>query len=241
MLLSCDLAPTPHLRLFDQFAAAILPSGCTGALYSGLEALARPLSGAPGDEVLVNSSEDQIVYLAEGASKLVAHAPPAREQVVAFHFSGDLLPLSARSAHAYSLCALTSCTLLVFPATRFLGAAQNEPVILQGVLRRVLTALHRSREKMVALGRKTAPERVAGFLVTMAERIGSPCGHGCTLHLPMTRRDIADNLGLTIETVSRQFGELRDLGLIETAGRSLVELRDVARLRQRAGHLAIPC
>ena len=89
------------------------------------------------------------------------------------------------------------------------------------------------------LGRKTAQERLASFLVTMADRIGMQQGGQCVLDLPMSRRDIADSLGLTIETVSRQLTVLRDLALIETSGRSIVTLADIAALEDRAGHLAV--
>ncbi|WP_419956968.1 helix-turn-helix domain-containing protein [Qipengyuania oceanensis] len=73
----------------------------------------------------------------------------------------------------------------------------------------------------------------------MADRIGVPHDGGCVLDLPMSRRDIADSLGLTIETVSRQFTILRDLALVETTGRSTVTLTDIPALEDRAGHLPV--
>lgn len=237
MLLYRATAVTHSPELFEQFASAMLPSGSAGEALAGLRAMAQPLSAHAGDAVLENTGEDRIVFLAEGAAKLVAHASPEREQVVAFHFAGDLISLPTQDAHAYTLCALSSCTLLVFRAAEFLVAARSEPAMFEPILRRMLTSLHRSREKAVVLGRKTASERVAGFLVGMAGRIGAPHDGEFVLNLPMSRRDIADSLGLTIETISRQFGELRDLGLIETSGRSFVRLRDCNRLKQRAGHL----
>jgi CRP/FNR family transcriptional regulator len=107
------------------------------------------------------------------------------------------------------------------------------------VLTRSLQALHRSRTRMMQLGHKSARQRIADFLVSMAERLtdstGGTAGGACRLILPMSRRDIGDSLGLTIETVSRQFTELREAGLIETRGRSLVQLRDLAALAQAAG------
>ncbi|MEL6782568.1 MAG: helix-turn-helix domain-containing protein, partial [Pseudomonadota bacterium] len=74
--------------------------------------------------------------------------------------------------------------------------------------------------------------------VTMADRLGKAEDGECVLDLPMSRRDIGDSLGLTIETISRQFGELRDLGLLETSGRSQVRLTDLARLNAHAGHVS---
>ncbi|MBT8427219.1 MAG: helix-turn-helix domain-containing protein [Erythrobacter sp.] len=116
--------------------------------------------------------------------------------------------------------------------------AESDPQILRGLIGQMADALRRCREKAVALGRKTASERIAVFLLGMAERIGTAKGTSVILDLPMSRRDIAESLGLTIETVSRQFTILRDAKTIETSGRSLVILHDVSQLRAQAGYLA---
>ena len=169
--------------------------------------------------------------------KLVAHAAGGREQVLAFHFPGDFVAVPAHGAHSYTLFALTSSEALVFPAAEFIELSSGHPAAMRTLLAAVLRSLNRSREKAIALGRKTAQERLSAFLIGMAERIGQPAKNACLLHLPMSRRDIADSLGLTIETVSRQLGELREAGLLETAGRSDVRLFDLAALAARAGHL----
>lgn len=223
---------------FERFASEILSADISAAARLRFQALARCATVASGEAALCDGEEDRIVFIAAGATKLVAHASQGREQVVAFHFAGDLVSLPARGAHAYTLCALEDCELLTFPARDFFRLAREEVGVIDQVLERALRALGRSREKSIMLGRKTAQERVAGFLVSIAERIGAPQGGHCELELPMSRRDIADSLGLTIETVSRQFGRLRELGLLETSGRSGVRLPDIAALEARAGHLA---
>jgi len=105
------------------------------------------------------------------------------------------------------------------------------------LLENTTLSLRRCREKTIALGRKTAGERIAVFLVGMAERIGVEQDGRLVLELPMSRRDISDSLGLTIETVSRQLSKLRDDGVIETVGRSGVILNTLESLRDRAGFL----
>ena len=87
------------------------------------------------------------------------------------------------------------------------------------------------------IGHKTATERMAGFLVMMAARIGVPQGDAILLDLPMSRRDIGDSLGLTIETISRQFSLLRQERQIATQGRCKMLLLDFKGLQERAGHL----
>lgn len=230
-------ATTTFPELFELFVQAILPQDMADAAYLRLQALGRYASAKAGEDVLADGDEDQIVFVALGATKLVAHASGDREQVLGFYFAGDLVSIPARGAHSYTLCALQDCELIAFPAAEFFELARSEAGLLNEVLVRVLDSLGRSREKSITLGRKTAQERVASFLVTMAARIGTPLEGGCLLHLPMSRRDMADSLGLTIETISRQLTELREAGLIETSGRSVVHLCDSATLKARAGHL----
>jgi CRP/FNR family transcriptional regulator len=88
---------------------------------------------------------------------------------------------------------------------------------------------------MMQLGHKSAAARLADFLVAMAERLAGCTSGACAFVLPMSRRDIGDSLGLTIETVSRQLTELREAGLVVTEGRSKVCLGDVAALARIAG------
>jgi CRP/FNR family transcriptional regulator len=123
----------------------------------------------------------------------------------------------------------------VFPAEQFLDIAQNNPAVLRSVLARSLQALHRSRTRMMQMGHKSAQQRIADFLVSMAERLAGCTTGACAFALPMSRRDIGDSLGLTIETVSRQLTELREAGLLETEGRSKVCLSDVSALARLAG------
>ena len=103
---------------------------------------------------------------------------------------------------------------------------------------RSLQALHRSRTRMMQMGHKSAGARIAAFLVSMAERLADCTTGPCAFALPMSRRDIGDSLGLTIETVSRQLTELREAGLLETEGRSKVCLSDVTALARIAGRQA---
>ena len=225
-------------ELFDQFSMAILPLGSSDASHLRFQAVARYASARTGDAPFTGNGLDQIVFVASGSTKLVAQVSHGREQIVAFHFANDLVLVPASAAHTYTLCALEDCELIYFPSAEFFKLARHEAGMIDEVLARSMRALARCREKAVALGRKNAQERLAGFLISMAERIGTPTPEGYELNLPMSRRDIADSLGLTIETVSRQLGELREGGFVETSGRSKVVLHDLPGLNRVAGHLA---
>ena len=199
-----------------------------------------------GEELAPDPRDDRLVYVSHGAAKLaaqpVADAPTG--QVLAFHFSGDMISVLRQSASEtwgdFRLVALSDCDLVVFPAERFLDIAQNDPVVLRSVLARSLQALHRSRTRMMQMGHKSAQQRIADFLVSMAERLAGCTSGACAFALPMSRRDIGDSLGLTIETVSRQLTELREAGLVETEGRSKVALSDVSALAKLAGRPVSP-
>lgn len=224
--------------LFERFSAEILPLGSADATHLRFQAIARYASARSGDAPFTVNDQDQIVFIAKGSCKLVAEASHGREQVVAFHFAGDLVSVPARGAHAYTLYALDDCELIFFRADEFFKLARYETGMIDKALERAMLALARSREKAISLGRKSAQERLASFFLNMAERIGSKHEEGWVMHLPMSRGDIADSLGLTIETVSRQLSELRDAGLLKTQGRSKVQLLDIQGLASRAGHLA---
>ena len=231
-------APATCRDLFDRFAADVLPADLPERTRARLRDLAQEVRAANGDALLVECAESRLVHIAGGAARLVGHASQGRDQVLSFHFAGDVVLVPARAAHGYALCALGTCEGLAFAADPLFELARLDPGLGEALLARTLRALARSREKTITLGRKTAQERVASFLVGMAGRIGVPMGRGCVLDLPMSRRDIAESLGLTIETISRQLGELRDAGLLATSGRSVIRLLDLPALEARAGHLA---
>jgi len=200
---------------------------------------------AKGAQLAPDAEDDRLVWIATGAVKLVAPPPQGTAdsvpggQVLAFHFAGDLVSVLRQSAGSASgdlrLVALSDTTLAIFPADRFLDVAQADPAVLRSVLARSLQALHRSRTRMMQMGHKSAAARIADFLVAMAERLADCTSGPCTFALPMSRRDIGDSLGLTIETVSRQLTELREAGLVATEGRSNITLKDVGALARIAG------
>lgn len=190
-----------------------------------------------GQSLELDESEDQFVFIAHGATKLVAHASDGREQIISFQFPGETFCVPARAHHSYSLCALTDVCLYVIPYGRLLEIGKNDTAMLSGLLTATRISLTRCRRKTISLGRKSASERIAAFLLEMADRIAVEGEGGAEMVLPMSRRDIADSLGLTIETVSRQFSIARRDGIIETAGRSGVRIVDPSALKLRAGYL----
>ncbi len=219
------------------FRAALPDAPGTAAIAEKLCAIGASLHLAKGEALAPDRFEDRLVHLASGAAKLVAQPSPGSPvtQVLAFHFPGDMISVLRQTDGDFRLVALIETDLVVFPAERFLDIAQSNPAVLRSVLARSLQALHRSRTRMMQMGHKSAQQRIADFLISMAERLADCTSGACAFSLPMSRRDIGDSLGLTIETVSRQLTELRESGLVETEGRSKVCLSDVGALARLAG------
>jgi CRP/FNR family transcriptional regulator len=235
------ISPSPPGSGLADFRTA-LPAGTGDAPTADrLCELGLALHLAKGDQLAPDPRDDRLVWIAEGAVKLIApngQGTPGG-QVLAFHFAGDLVSVLRQSdGHSRGdlrLVALTDSDLVIFPADRFLDAAQADAAVLRAV-----QALHRSRKRMMQMGHKSAAARIADFLVSMAERLADCTNGPCAFALPMSRRDIGDSLGLTIETVSRQLTELREAGLLATEGRSRIALSDVAALARIAGRRAEP-
>tara|TARA_R110000751_G_scaffold2018_14_gene9831 strand:+ start:52418 stop:53119 length:702 start_codon:yes stop_codon:yes gene_type:complete len=222
---------------FQRFAHRILPADLPDSVVCRFKSLARSSQLAKGHALGFAGAGQQIVFVVNGATKLVAHASESRDQIVAFQFAGEVFTVPGSDNYSYSVSALRDCDILAFDSARFLRLASGEVGVLHHLLDSTTRSLRRCREKTIALGRKTAGERVAVFLIGMADRIGVEQGDRLYLELPMSRRDISDSIGLTIETVSRQLSKLRDDGVIETVGRSGVILNAVESLRDRAGFL----
>jgi|GEM_PF-96247 len=220
------------------FGACLVPGGLDRSLVMQLSAASRMLSLHREEMARVDETCDQLVFLHQGATKLVAHASHDREQIVAFHFADDLVSVPAKTSHEYCLVALRATTLLTFSYDKVIELSAEHPAILRALLEASRTSLGRCREKSIALGRKSAPERVASFLVALSRRTAVEDGDKLLLPLPMSRRDIADSMGITIETVSRQLTILRERNVIESLGRSQIRILDLPALEGNAGFLS---
>lgn len=146
--------------------------------------------------------------------KLYRLLPDGRRQITGILFKGDFLGLGGRAMAAFTAEALTPLSACRFRRTDFERLLEELPALEHRLVAMAGDELMAAQEQIVLLGRKTAKERNASFLVRLATRMeqrGEPKG---VVHLPMTRLDIADYLGLTIETVSRSFTYLKTARLI---------------------------
>jgi CRP/FNR family nitrogen fixation transcriptional regulator len=176
---------------------------------------------------------DRYFELVVGAVSAYVQLLDGRRQIFDFFFPGDIFGVAPAGEYSYSAEALSKLTLRSYPATPEAFAPNANGAELRALLKWTLSSLHRAHNRMLSLGRKRAEERLASFLLQMADRIGT--GLDDTVELPMTRLDIADYLGLTIETISRTFSELKRDGLIALPTSRHVVLLQFDALHDLAG------
>jgi len=190
------------------------------------------VTAQPGQALFHEGDPNPFVFnVVDGAVKLYRLLPDGRRQITGFLFQGDFLGLGGRGASSFTAEALTPLNACRFRRNDFDQLLNALPALEHRLVALAGDELMAAQEQIVLLGRKTARERLASFLTRLAERqvqLGGPEGH---VHLPMTRLDIADYLGLTIETVSRVFTQFKTSGLIKLLPGNDVALPDPAALK----------
>lgn len=183
-------------------------------------------------EIFGDSEPAEYVYrLITGAVRTYKVLQDGRRQVSAFHLPGDIFGLEADDRHRFSAEAIAASNVLVVKRNTLLVMAQRDGTFARKLWSATAKELAHVQELMMTLGRKTAQERVAGFLLEMSKR--SP-KHDL-IELPMSRQDIADYLGLTIETISRTITQLQEQEAIALRDSRHIELRNHAVLARMSG------
>ena len=199
-------------------------------------ATARCHAKLPGGFTIFREGDPALhVYsISAGAVKLYKLMSDGRRQIIGFLFSGDMFGLAVEGGYAYTAETVSPSQICRF-ANRKLDVLKHEmPRLERKLFSMAVKDLVAAQEQMLLLGRKTAKEKVASFLLKLARRTqleGQPAG---PLALPMSRADIADYLGLTIETVSRTFTQLKRANVIGLPASGHVLLLEVDTLRDMA-------
>lgn len=173
------------------------------------------------------SHADDVYEIAQGAILLVRSLPEGRRQIVDVIGPGRIFGLTSRSRHLCSAIASVPTLVHALPT----AAMIEDPVMSQRCTRGALAEIDRLRELALALGRKTAIERLAGFLLSL---VGSEAVVSAEVHLPLTRAELADHLGLTFETVSRNTTRLKKMRLIGDDYGDRLRIFDCGTLRDIA-------
>lgn len=189
---------------------------------------------APYDALFREGDETTAFYeILSGAVRAYKIFPDGRRQVVAFAFQGDIVGFGHGATYRFDCDTLTTTRVRSIHKLSLLRAMRDRPELAEKLLEVARGEVETLQDLSLLLCRKTAIERIASFLLTMAGKSADPAS-GERLSLPMCRADIADYLGLTIETVSRNMTRLRALRIIDLPDRGSFQVRSMERLRQLA-------
>jgi CRP/FNR family transcriptional regulator len=185
----------------------------------------------PGQALLWESAEAAVVAnIKSGVVKLTTLSGEGREQIVGLAYPGQFIGRPFADRSVYSAVAIGPVELCLFSKPEFERFLETHPSLALDLLRRTLDDLDDARRLMLLLGRGSAEQRVATLLLSLARQ----CGADGAFDLPLGRQQMADVLGLTIETVSRQLTNLKRGGVIALSGRRGVALTRADRLEALA-------
>jgi CRP/FNR family transcriptional regulator len=204
---------------------------------ASLAQLAMPIL-VPRGRIFIEEDEPAPYFfnVISGTAKLVKMLPDGRQQITGFAGEGYFLGLAGSRDFAFTAEALDDMRLCRFSRTMFAKLLDAYPALEHKLLETAFSELAIAREQMLLLGRKTARERLASFLLArLAE--AAPCEQGMLIELPMNRGEIADYLGLTIETVSRTLSRFKAEQKIATPSTNTILVLDRDWLEYLAGGL----
>ena len=190
----------------------------------------------PGD-VLVREGDPatHLFNITAGDVRVHKLLADGRRQIVGFLSAGDFLGLASGDRYAFSAEALTAGSACRFRKVDYRRLLAEMPDLEHALLDRAAHELKAAHDQMLLLGRKTAMERLASFLVGLSERSLRATGDGRMVSLPMTRAEMADYLGLTTETVSRNTTRLKTRGVIRLLSMHSLRIEKPGELLQLAG------
>jgi CRP/FNR family transcriptional regulator, anaerobic regulatory protein len=210
------------------FASAVEPARALSDLFKGQPTETFAAGAAlfwEGDEA------GQIFAVLEGVVRVYRIMSDGRRAIMGFIHPGEVLGVSFQSRYLFTAEAVTKVKVRRFARGRFFSMINESPALRPELFAILCDEMAAAQDQMLLLGRKTAEERVVSFLLAIHRKSAA----GIEIELPMSRQDMADYLGLTIETVSRMMTSLTRRGLIAAGARHTVALRKLTALREIAG------
>lgn len=236
----CVACPIRHLTLCEGFQSPELED---------LSKASKRRFFGPG-QIMVSEDEplDFIANVVRGVFKLSKRLPDGRTQIVGLLFPADFLGRPYQDRVEFDVEAVTEAEICHFSKSWFEKLIENRPALEGSYLRYVLNELDAARDWMLLLGRKSAEERVASLLLMMVRRsllgpkvMCAPCRprpvrEGLRLDLPLSRAEIADFIGATTETVSRQLTRFKQQKILRFDNPREVAVLDMGALAELAGY-----
>jgi CRP-like cAMP-binding protein len=208
--------------------AGAVPSAAPQPQSGSLEMMGAQMSFPRNAEIYGEGEEADYIYrVISGAVRTYKVLADGRRQVGGFYLPGDMFGLEPGEEHAFSAEAITESKVLVIKRSAVTSLAERDSEVARQLWSLTARELRRVQDHILLLI-KSAHERVAAFLLEMAERVSGDNA----VDLPMSRQDIADYLGLTIETVSRTLTHMESLATIEVPSSRRIVLRNRAALNR---------
>lgn len=210
--------------------SALCAALCDSELTS-LSEIGRRKTVPKGAVVAWEGDENPLcANIVSGAIKLLKTTADGREQAVGLLFQGDFVGQPFSDHGGITAVAIAETDLCLYPRSQFERVLGDQPKLERALLDRTMRSLNEARDRQLTLARQGARARIAGFLLDLSRK-----SRGEEIELPMSRGDIADYLGLTIETVSRQFTEFKSAGVIAAdRGSRSVTILDAMALQSMA-------
>lgn len=203
------------------------------ALHAALKKIGVPVSFHPSAEIFGENEPSQYVYdLVSGAVQTYKVLTDGRRQIGTFYLTGDIFGLERSRSHTFSAESITDTKVIAIKRSSLATLAITNAKVARELWVLTGTELQQVNNHVLAMV-MTAQERVVGFLLEMARRSTTRT----EVDLPMTRQDIADYVGLRIETVSRVFSHLEAVGAIARSTPRHIVLRDASKLRKFKSNL----
>lgn len=234
-----EIGPHPVVESLACFTCPARKSDICGGLDNSE---IRELAGGshriqlkPGETLIWDGDASQFAYIVtQGTLRASKESDDGRRQILDFLFAGQFIGIPSDLKYHFNAEALIESEVCRFDRNKLEDLMARHPAVEKGYRHGTTRQLENAYDHAYALGRRTAMERVAAFLLDL-QAVGclrSPAG---VLKLPMTRADIADFLGLTLETVSRAFSRIKTLDVIRLPSAQEVEIKDPERLKALAG------
>jgi CRP-like cAMP-binding protein len=200
-------------------------------LFGPLKTVGQAVTVAKGSELFAEGDDaDNLYQVRSGVLRLCKLLPDGRRQIEQFVLPGDLVGFEAGTQHSATAEAVADCVIVRYRRTRVEAIATTDPRLARNILGLAIKQLSDAQRRLVLLGRNTAMERLAYFILELMERTdAAKC-----VEIPMSRTDIADYLGLTTETVSRLFTLLRQDGIVALPTASRLVVQDLTALEELA-------
>lgn len=194
----------------------------------------------PAGATFIEEGEPAVAFfnITRGTARLFKLLADGRRQITGFAHAGHFLGLAVSDTFAFSAEAVEPVQLCRFSRPKLRALLDDFPAMEKRLLEVAANELVAAQEQMLLLGRKTARERLASFLMMQGRQAGVRESRSWRIAVPMTRGDIADYLGLTIETVSRTLSRFRTEGLIDIPSHAALVIRDPEALASLADGLA---